>query len=117
VLERAKRLSLSQEDIVATLTAYTARSIAASIRDFCPERIDKLVVGGGGSRNQTLLSFLRKELAPCPILIQEDIGLDSDSKEAVAFAVLANEAVEGLANSLPRVTGARHPVVMGKVSF
>ncbi len=117
VLERAKMLSLPQEDIVATLTAYTARSIAASLRDFCPERIDKLVVGGGGSRNQTLLSFLRKELAPCPVLTQEDLGLDSDSKEAVAFAVLANEAVEGLANSLPRVTGARHPVVMGKVSF
>ena len=52
-----------------------------------------------------------------PVLTNEDLGLSSDAKEAVAFAVLANECVRGHANNLCRVTGAAHPVVMGKISL
>ncbi len=50
-------------------------------------------------------------------MTNEEIGYDSDSKEAVAFAVLANEALGSMANNVPGVTGARHPVVMGKISL
>ena len=52
-----------------------------------------------------------------PVLVNEDLGLDSDAKEAVAFAILANECVHGSANNMPSVTGAVHPVVMGKISL
>lgn len=117
VIRRARVFSLSQEDIIATATAYTAHTIIHALHDFSPSPVDKLVVGGGGSHNRTLLLFLQEGLGSCPVLKQEDLGLDSDSKEAVAFAVLANETISGNANSLVGATGAKHPVVMGKVSF
>ena len=62
------------------------------------------------------MSMLRRELS-VPVLTNEDLGLDSDAKEAVAFAILANECVHGCANNMPSVTGAKHPVVMGKISL
>ena len=51
------------------------------------------------------------------MLTNEQLGLDSAAKEAVAFAVLANETLYGLANNAPGATGAAHPVVMGKISL
>ena len=50
-------------------------------------------------------------------MTNEGLGLNSDAKEAVAFAVLANEAMAGRCNNAPSATGAAHPVVMGKISF
>jgi anhydro-N-acetylmuramic acid kinase len=57
---------------------------------------------------------LRELLAPTPVRSSAELGIDPDAKEAVAFAVLANESVAGRAGSLPRVTGARRGVVLGK---
>jgi anhydro-N-acetylmuramic acid kinase len=51
------------------------------------------------------------------LLTQEELGFSSDAKEAIAFAILANEALCGRANNLPVVTGARSPVIMGKISL
>jgi anhydro-N-acetylmuramic acid kinase len=48
-------------------------------------------------------------------MTQEDMGFNSDAKEAVAFAILANEAINGHFNNIPKATGAKHPVVMGKI--
>ena len=61
------------------------------------------------------MSDIRKCLPKIEVITNEALGLDSDSKEAVAFAILANEAVYGIANNAPSATGARHPVVMGKI--
>lgn len=104
-------------DVLATATAFTARSIALSLERFSPRMPARLVVGGGGSRNPTLLGFLRQALPQCKVQIQEDLGLDSDAKEAVAFAILANEALFASANNAPSATGARHPVVMGRINL
>ena len=99
-------------DILATATAFTAHSIALSLRRFAPRLPARLVVGGGGSRNPTLLAFLQEALPETKVQIQEDLGLDSDAKEAVAFAILANEALFGICNNAPSATGAKHVVVM-----
>lgn len=110
---------VTPEDIVATLTYFTARTIADSYKQFilpC-QAVDEVIIGGGGSHNQTLLNMLQQELPNILVQCQEDLGLSSDAKEAVAFAILANETISGLANNLPRVTGASHPVVMGKISL
>lgn len=104
-------------DVLATATAFTARSIALSLRRFADRMPDRLVVGGGGSRNPTLLRFLQEALPECLVQTQEDLGLSSDAKEAVAFAILANEAIFGLCGNVPSVTGAKHPVVMGKINL
>ncbi len=104
-------------DILATATAFTAYSIALSLRRFAPRLPARLVVGGGGSRNPTLLAFLQEALPETKVQIQEDLGLDSDAKEAVAFAILANEALFGICNNAPSATGAKHGVVMGRINL
>lgn len=104
-------------DVLATATRFTAESIALSLRRFAPRMPARLVVGGGGSRNPTLLRFLREALPECRVQIQEDLGLDSDAKEAVAFAILANEALFGVCNNAPSATGAKHGVVMGRINL
>lgn len=114
---RGRALNISDADILATATRYTAESIRIAVEDFCPVRPDRLIVGGGGSRNPILMSDIADALPGCRVMTNEDLGLDSDSKEAVAFAVLANEALHGRCNNAPSATGAAHPVVMGKISF
>ena len=104
-------------DVLATATAFTAQSIAHSLRTFAAKMPSRLIVAGGGSRNPTLLKFLRQALPEVRIQTQEDLGLDSDAKEAVAFAILANEALFGSCNNAPSATGAKHPVVMGRINL
>ena len=73
-------------------------------------------MGGGGRHNPVILADLAECLPYCQILTNEDIGFCSDSKEAVAFAVLASEAISGNCNNVPSVTGAAVPVIMGKIT-
>jgi len=107
------------EDLAATLTYFTAQSILDAYRRFIfPHyRCDEVIVCGGGSHNRTLLSLLQRGLPDIPVLTLETLGFSSDAKEAVAFAILANEALCGRTNNLPGVTGARAPVIMGKISL
>ena len=60
------------------------------------------------------MARLGELVAPLAVRSSADLGMDPDAKEAVAFAILANEALAGRAAGLPRVTGARHPAVLGK---
>ncbi|MBR0219130.1 MAG: anhydro-N-acetylmuramic acid kinase [Clostridia bacterium] len=116
LMEKGHALSLSDRDVLATACRFTAACVRVAIEQHCPVKPDRLIVGGGGSRNPTLMGMLRRELS-IPVLLNEDLGLDSDAKEAVAFAILANECVHFSANNMPSVTGASHPVVMGKISL
>ncbi len=117
LLNKAASLNVSFPDIICTTTAFTAKTISLAIKDHAPCPIDRLIIGGGGSKNATLVQFLKESLPECEVLINEDIGLNSDSKEAIAFAILANETLNGNANNALGATGASHRVVMGKVSF
>ena len=117
LVEFSKDNQISLMDCLATATRFTAESIAIGLRSFSPEQPEELIVGGGGSRNPVLLKHLRECLPNCQVMVNEDIGFDSDAKEAVAFAILANEAIAGICNNVPSVTGAKHPVVMGKISM
>ena len=104
-------------DVLATATDFTAQTIALSLRRFAPRLPQRLVVAGGGSRNPTLLQFLQNALPEVQVQTQEDLGMDSDAKEAVAFAILANEALFGICNNAPSATGAKHGVVMGRINL
>ena len=116
LLAKARAAGLSGPDILATATRFTAESIRLAVDELCPVRPDRLVIGGGGSRNPTLMRDIRRIL-PMPVLVNEDLGFDSEAKEAVAFAILASECLHGVCNNAPSVTGAAHPVVMGKISL
>lgn len=113
----AGRLGVSLSDTLATATRFTAECIRAGVQNFCPVFPDRLIVGGGGSMNPTLLSAIADCLPGCEVLTNEQMGLDSNAKEAVAFAVLANETLYGRTNNAPGATGAAHPVIMGKISL
>lgn len=117
LVEMGQAAGLRWEDMIATATCFTARTIEYALRNHCAHRANKLIVGGGGSMNPTLMEFLRRCLPECQVLTNEDLGLDSNAKEAVAFAVLANEFCHGIPNNAPRATGAKRPVVMGKLTL
>lgn len=102
---------LSAEDGAATLTAFTAASIAAAIRHF-PERPARWIVCGGGRRNPVLLSMLRRYLGN-NVQTAEDVGWRGDDLEAEAFAFLAVRAMRGLPLSVPTTTGVPRPMTGG----
>ena len=120
ILSWWKENPIPVEDLLATVTDLTAYSIAdAYERYVLPKyQASEIIVGGGGSYNATLLRFMKERFAPHGVAVrtQEDLGLSSDAKEAVAFALMADCCMRGKANTLPSVTGAEHPAVMGKIS-
>jgi anhydro-N-acetylmuramic acid kinase len=95
-------------DLLATLTALTARSVAEAIRTWVPPRpIDEVVLAGGGASNPALVEALVTLLDPIPVLTGADaLGLDPDAKEAAAFALLAWAHLKGISGNVPEVTGA-----------
>ena len=113
----AERLGVSPLDQLATATRFTAECIRSAIENDCSAKPEKLVVGGGGSLNPTLMHMLADCLPGVRVMRNEDLGLDSNAKEAVAFAILANEYLFQHCGNVCRVTGAKHPVVLGKMSL
>lgn len=109
---------LPADDIVATATALTARSIARAYRDFVEPvtRLDEVVVAGGGARNPTLVRMLRDALAgAAAVRTIDELGIPAAAKEALSFAILGAFALRGEPNTLPRCTGAARAVVAGAV--
>ncbi len=118
LVRAGREAGFSSEDLLATATEITVRSIEDACRRFVipvVTRLDELIVSGGGARNGFLLKRLARVLAPVEVSTSDDHGLSSDAKEAVAFAVLADRTVRGLQGSLPGATGADRPAVLGKI--
>ena len=105
-------------DILATVTAFTARTIADSYKQWVlsKHQLSEIILSGGGSHNSTLIKFLRQYLEP-PIQIHSinKFGISPNAKEALAFAILANETISGNPNNVPGATGAKEAVIMGKI--
>src|SRR5207245_9936589 len=105
---------LSDADLVATATGFTARSIADA-QKFLPRRVEETFVCGGGARNPTLMSMLQDAMG-AQVRPVEALGWDGRALEAVAFAVFAYQHVRGVPCNLPQVTGAKRAVVLGAVT-
>lgn len=114
---QASQRGLGPNDIVATLTALTAHSIEHAYRTFLPSFPDEVIVSGGGARNLTLMAMLTEQLSPAQVTTSEKYGLSIESKEAVAFAVLAYETWHKRSGNIPTATGASHAVVLGSVTY
>lgn len=108
------RPRLSDYDIVATLTAFTAESIAFAYRRFLGH-VDEVILGGGGSYNPVMVSMIAERLPNSRVKRHEDFGISSEAKEAIAFAILASEAMYGNTTNLPGATGAQRLAVLGKI--
>ena len=111
-----ENITRNAHNLLADLTRLTARSIAQSVRQFAGFGDDfEIIVGGGGVFNATLMRFLKEEIAPANVLTHEDLGLRSDAKEALAFAILAHESWQGVSTNVAGATGARGARVLGKI--
>lgn len=105
----------SAYDIMATACALTAKTIADAVKEYKPE---EMILGGGGAKNPTILKFLRKYLPETTVIkSHEDYGIDSDFKEALAFALLGYTSYWGIPNNLPLCTGASRRVVLGEATL
>ncbi len=115
----AKKRGMSDEDLIATVTELTAVSIADSYRRWLPitEGEIAVILGGGGARNGYLVERL-KSLLPAYIVSTHDaFSIPSDYREAMAFALLGYERLNGQCSNVPTATGARLPVSLGKVTL
>jgi anhydro-N-acetylmuramic acid kinase len=112
-----KAVQLSAEDTVATATALTVESMARAYRNFvCPRGpLDEILLTGGGSLNSVLREQLAQALPEVQMRTLEEIGFESQALEALAFAVLAYATLHGMPSNVIGATGARSPVVLGKV--
>lgn len=115
IYQSAVQKGLSDNDIVATVTAFTANGITRAYHQYLPTMPDEVILCGGGSHNNTLVEMLRRELPNAKMLSTEDFGISVDAKEAVSFAVLAWATIRGFTNNVPKATGADQPVVLGKI--
>jgi anhydro-N-acetylmuramic acid kinase len=115
IYHRAGKKGLADADIVATVTALTAKSIAQAYSRFLKTMPDELILCGGGSHNRTLVEKLHAELPDVKMLSTDDFGISVDAKEAVSFAILAWATIKGITNNVPAATGAERPVILGKI--
>jgi anhydro-N-acetylmuramic acid kinase len=105
---------LTLEDGCATLLALTVSAIARSLHESAPPDAE-VVVSGGGADNPAMLHALVAALRPMRVTRADALGVDVRAKEAVAFAVLGYELLRGRPAGLARVTGARHPALLGAI--
>ena len=115
-LEQIQTEGISKYDGLVTLTALTVESISQYYKHFVEEEtpLDFLYVSGGGARNPVIMSGLVEAFAPIPVVDVTEKGVSGDAKEAIAFAILANEAVHGNISNVPNATGASCGKVLGK---
>jgi anhydro-N-acetylmuramic acid kinase len=105
-------------DLIATATALTAATIARAVEGIVKPRmrVDDVIASGGGVHNRQLMAYLQAFLPAINITTTDAYGINPDAKEAIAFAVLARETLRGRASNLPSATGARRPVILGKLT-
>ena len=107
---------VSDADVVATATAFTATTIADAYRRFIPEPIEEVLVSGGGAKNPVLLAMLREAVAPLRVVAFDERYFDGEAKEAVAFALLAHLHLEGIPGNVTTATGASGRRVLGMLT-
>ena len=105
------------EDVIATVSEFTPVSVYANYLLFLKTKggIDELFVSGGGAHNRHMLDSLKNHFSGVSVAAAEDIGISADAKEALCFAVLANELISGNPANLPSVTGASRGTLLGKI--
>jgi len=117
---RKFKLNLSNYgDLTATFTRYTAEAIYSNYKQFFANNypIGEIIVSGGGADNPVIMNNLETLFTDVPIKRSDDYGINSDAKEALAFAVLAAAAIWEIPGNVPNVTGAHQPVVLGKITL
>jgi len=116
LLKTAQNKQITLPDIMATLTLLTAQTIADAYQSYSPHPVDEVILGGGGRNNPVMVKLIKAMIPQADVLTHEDIGLDSDNKEALVFALLAHETWHNRPGNLPSLTGATKPAVLGQIT-
>lgn len=103
------------DDLVATLTAFSVESVVAACRTHLPELPERLLVGGGGVRNEALRAGLARGLPSCRVDPFDALGVPADAAEAMAFGLMGRNTLLGVPNHLPGATGAARSAVLGVI--
>jgi anhydro-N-acetylmuramic acid kinase len=101
---------------LATSCLITATAIVRAFRDFLPHFPDETIVSGGGTHNRALMNFLRSQLPGVPLKTTDELGIPSEAKEAIAFALLGAATLDGEPSNVPAATGAKKRAVLGSVT-
>ena len=110
--------SIPKEDLLATVAAFTAYGVYRNYEKYIKSEteISELFVSGGGARNNFIMNSLKKYFGKTvEVRNVKNLGISSDAKEAICFAVLTNETLAGNPANIPRVTGAIRPTILGKI--
>jgi len=119
LLSLARRHSVKLNDLLHTTTVLTAASIADALNRFVlgKHKITQLIVSGGGAQNPLLMTQLSALLPKLQTTPSSVLDIPTDAKEALAFAILAYETLHRRTSNLPSATGARHPAILGRISY
>jgi anhydro-N-acetylmuramic acid kinase len=115
VLKKALNMGLSWEDIIATATYYTAKTISEAYGKYLPRKPNEIILGGGGSRNKTLVEMIRELNPDAKVSLHEDYGIPAQAKEPLIMTILANETLSGNPSNVPKATGATGRAILGKI--
>ena len=114
---QSNQWTLTPTDLIRTLTEFSAQTIALAIKKYIPEVKSNIYVSGGGSQNPLLMQRISEMLPEVKIGLSSEIGIPADAKEAVLFALLANETLMDTGATKVRRLGDSPWVTMGKISF
>lgn len=114
LLKEAAVRRVAVEDVLASAARFTVEAICLGLR--ASRSLDRVIVGGGGGRNRTLMRMLREAVHPVPVEGVERHGIPSEAKEAIAFALLGHQTLLGRPSNVPSATGARRRVVLGTLT-
>lgn len=108
---------MNKNDVIRTVTEFTAYSIWYNYHNFIESKtaINELIVSGGGAENPVLMKSLKSYFKGVVVRKMNDFGITTDNKEAVLFALLANECISGNSANMPAVTGSKKEVILGKI--
>ena len=108
----------NNEDILATLSYFTAQSIFLACEEFINDNnVSMLIVSGGGAHHMCTMKFLKNLFTPIQVVPSSKLNISVDSKEALGFAMLAVANVKEIPGNLPSVTGADKSVILGKMNL
>jgi anhydro-N-acetylmuramic acid kinase len=114
IINKSKKIG--KEDIIRTVTEYTAYSIYYNIKHFIGStNISEILVSGGGAENVVIMNSIKSYFPNSSVGKLEYKGINTANKEAVLFAVLANETISQNYNNVPSATGAKKKVILGKI--
>ncbi len=116
LIDQLNGAKYAKEDIIHTLTYFTAWSIAENIRLFA-DTFSKIIISGGGVKNKFMMELLKQELPDSQIVTSDSLNIPVDAKEAMSFAYLAYRTLGGLPGNIPEVTGAKKEAVLGVVAI